>query len=527
MVCEGPILLERDKARPVCQLQAEQRDVTPVVHHMGTVDISPILAKFASAHPQLWDPAYQATQNVHMIRPAHDNWGIGKIVLTFCDDYMANRYEFPWWKEWRSAIEPIYQKFGIPSERVVRCLFASMPPGAFIKVHHDTGLWVKHTHRVHVPITSNAKVKFWIGSTNESLEVYPFTPGNVIELNNQSKHQVINEGDQNRIHMIFDYVDSDAKIPPSVILTPAQRLHQTRRSMDLEGASGRFPFPAFVLAGVTRSHEGQRQCAFETPEHRLLRFFMQHPLTHPSHHFTSFQKPGNFLDENWNSGKVNDGDLSKEETKTKNCGGADLIGLRKQYLKHFDVPFLKPRASIVTGELGATYLRGGSRTARRLKAIAPATKVVVVLVNPVLRAEMHYRDLQADSKESFEDLIKADLALLEKVGIRKSGDATPKLYQDYLKIASPRKAVVGGGLYAAQLSGWSPYFPEMLLLEADNSPQGLQRNVDRLSSFLGLPDSQELESEPEVAEGFTSSLSSELLTSFFQDCSMDKLVALR
>jgi hypothetical protein len=523
MVCEGPILLARDKVNPVCRLATDQRNNTPVIHHMGEVDISPILDKFASSPPQLWDPQFQATQNVHMIRPAHDNWGIGKIVLTFCDDYMSTRYEFPWWKEWKSVVEPIYQAFGIPSERVVRCLFASMPPGAFIKVHHDTGLWVKHTHRVHVPITTNSKVKFWVGSTNESLEVYPFSAGHVIELNNQAKHQVINEGEVPRIHMIFDYVDADIRIPPSIILTPAQRLHQTRRSMDLEGTPPKYPFPAFVIAGVTRCLD-HSVCEFETPEHRLLRAMLQHPLFHPSHHSESFSKPGNFLDENWNYGTGNDGDLSKEETKGKNCGGADLVGLRRQYLKHFDVAFMKPRASLVSGELGATYLRHGERTARRLKAIAPATKLIVVLHDPVLRAEMHFRDLPSDSKkESFETLVEADLALLRAAGIHKAKDATPEKYKRYWKTANHREALVGAGLYEPQLALWATYLSQRLVLQADDSRVGLQRNLDRISNFLGLPDSHELDPEPDVAKPFVSSLSSEHLTVFFQECAVGSL----
>lgn len=519
MVCEGAILLLRDKAQPVCTLDEEQRVTTPVIHSMGVVDIQPILDKFASAPARLWDPQFQAKSNVHMIRPAHDNWGIGKIVFTFCDDYMSSRYEFPWWQEWKHVIEPIYKAFGISPERVVRCLFASMPPGAFIKVHHDTGLWVKHTHRVHLPIVTNSKVKFWVGSSNDSLEVYPFPAGHVIELNNQAKHQVLNEGSEARVHMIFDYVDADFQLPRSVILTPAQRLHQTRRSMDLEGVPPKYPFPGFVIAGVSRSCE-REMCAFETPEQRLLHALLQHPLLHPSHHAEKFTKPGNFLDENWNPDKLNDGDLSKHETKTKNCGGADLVGLRKQYLKHFDVPFLKPRASLVTGELGATYLRGVN-TARRLKAIAPATKVIVVLPAPEVRAEMHFRDI-SDSKQSFEDLVKTDIGLLRQAGITSAKDATPELYKKYWQLANPHEALVGAGLYNAQLQLWAAHFPQILVLQAEGSKEGLQKNIDRVSAFLGLPDSHEVESEPEVTKPFVSSLSSEALSAFFRDCGVDE-----
>ena len=38
---------------------------------------------------------------------------------------------------------------------MVRCLLASMPPGCVIPVHHDTGHWVKHSHRVHVAIVTD------------------------------------------------------------------------------------------------------------------------------------------------------------------------------------------------------------------------------------------------------------------------------------------------------------------------------------------------------------------------------------
>lgn len=44
---------------------------------------------------------------------------------------------------------------GIPEGKVMRCLLASMPPGCVIPVHHDTGLWVQHTHRIHVAVTTD------------------------------------------------------------------------------------------------------------------------------------------------------------------------------------------------------------------------------------------------------------------------------------------------------------------------------------------------------------------------------------
>ncbi|CAM9852912.1 unnamed protein product, partial [Choristocarpus tenellus] len=41
--------------------------------------------------------------NVRIVRPAHDQWGILKIVFVFCDDYLKKVYTFPWFHEpsWR------------------------------------------------------------------------------------------------------------------------------------------------------------------------------------------------------------------------------------------------------------------------------------------------------------------------------------------------------------------------------------------------------------------------------------------
>ena len=53
------------------------------------------------------------------------------------------------------ALQPVFDVLGIQEDKVVRCMLASMPPGVDIPVHHDCGFWVRHTHRVHVPITTN------------------------------------------------------------------------------------------------------------------------------------------------------------------------------------------------------------------------------------------------------------------------------------------------------------------------------------------------------------------------------------
>lgn len=138
----------------------------------ATVDISKFKEKLQTLPPKIWTDENQ-TGNVQLIRPAHDKWGIKKIVFTFCDDFLQKVYDLPWSRdeEWRQHLLPIYNAIGIDESRVVRCLLASMPPNMSIPVHHDTGYWVKHTHRLHVAIDTNvAEVDFMVGPTEDKLK---------------------------------------------------------------------------------------------------------------------------------------------------------------------------------------------------------------------------------------------------------------------------------------------------------------------------------------------------------------------
>jgi len=81
----------------------------------------------------LWDEANAAVHNVRIQRPSHDAWGIRKVVLVFCDDFLQRIYELPWWHdrpEIRDAVKPILDVLGIADcRRIARLLLASLPPG--------------------------------------------------------------------------------------------------------------------------------------------------------------------------------------------------------------------------------------------------------------------------------------------------------------------------------------------------------------------------------------------------------------
>lgn len=155
----------------------------------------------------LWDINNAYQNNVHIVRPSHDKWGIKKITLVFCDDFLRVVYEMPWWhrKDIREAIQPVLDVLHVPHHRVVRCLFASLPPNVTIPIHHDTGEWVKWTHRVHVPIivTDPNRVLFRCGLNDTNMKRVSVDPGHIFELNNQAKHAVSNCSSDYRVHLIL------------------------------------------------------------------------------------------------------------------------------------------------------------------------------------------------------------------------------------------------------------------------------------------------------------------------------------
>ncbi|CAM9400667.1 unnamed protein product, partial [Heterosigma akashiwo] len=234
----------------------------------AALDVSGFRAFLLAQGEEIWDDDYQARHNVGLTRPAHDNWGIRKVVFVFCDDYLKRVYELPWFHrpEWRQHLDPIFQGIGLQPEKLVRCLLASIPPGVTIPPHHDTGHWVRFTHRVHVAVATHQDVVFRCGPDESNMARVSFDEGRVVELNNQSKHYVHNGWDQYRTHLIFDYVE-DFPLE-RVQLQPGEALTQTRRTVDRAAEAGARPVappagpPSFPpAAAADRSPEGRHHLA--------------------------------------------------------------------------------------------------------------------------------------------------------------------------------------------------------------------------------------------------------------------------
>ena len=134
------------------------------------------------------------------------------IVLLFTDGAAWPVVEVtkqPGWDRLAGVAVPlmhdILRRWYPPGGTIVRAMAAKLLAGAKILPHRDSHPSFSVGHRIHVPITTNPRVRFMIDGRPWQMEV-----GQAYEINNQMVHSVMNKGAEDRISFIFDY------FPPGV-----------------------------------------------------------------------------------------------------------------------------------------------------------------------------------------------------------------------------------------------------------------------------------------------------------------------
>jgi Aspartyl/Asparaginyl beta-hydroxylase len=459
------------------------------------------LASDVKSATNLWDPINAAVHNVNIVRPSHDAWGIGKIVLIFADDFLKNIYELPWWhlrQDVRDAVQPILDTLGIQSNQIVRILLASLPPGTTIPVHHDTGAWVSRTHRVHVPILVQEpeKVLFRVGLTGKHLLRIDCTPGHVFEMNNQCRHAVSNCSDDYRVHLILDYTDGPAN--ERIILDPGERLLQTRRSVDRLQNQGSRPTPSFLILGAQKAGTTS-----------LYEYMMQHPLiVRPNRRET------HCLDWRWKE-EVAQGNFTDEE-------------LRAHCHLFYQTSALRLHPSCCTGDSTPSYLLDSRRVIPRLKQVFPWRISFLVLTrDPIQRAESHFAMVTSPigtpaqlktrgmewREKSFAQVVQEEIQIMHDSGLIPYWNLTTRtcdqsLFQAFVDTPEEDQAwaiylerhvplntgsygLLARGLYALQLRPWLRSFDPQdflcLQLERDLDTAMVQATMERVFDHVGVP----------------------------------------
>ncbi len=177
-------------------------DFDGLIRELGPVDSTALREAILAQDDEAWreEEYRQRTYDVHRQTES--------IVLVFAelDDWpeLVIR-KMPGWDHLAEAAVPVMHQIieahYPPGGTVIRAMAAKLLTGGKISPHADSHPSFHRGHRIHVPITTNSRVRFMIDGRPHRLKV-----GEAYEINNQKNHSVMNKGREDRITFIFDYV---------------------------------------------------------------------------------------------------------------------------------------------------------------------------------------------------------------------------------------------------------------------------------------------------------------------------------
>jgi hypothetical protein len=170
------------------------------VRDLGAVDIESIQKAIENASKDAWrEQQYrQKSYSVH----EHTE----SLVLVFCQGWPDLQVtKEPAWDSLHESAVPLMHSILTehypPGGTIIRAMAAKLKSGGIISPHRDTHESFTHSHRIHVPLTTNNGVRFMINGRPHRFEV-----GKAYEINNQQNHSVMNSGSEDRTTFIFDYL---------------------------------------------------------------------------------------------------------------------------------------------------------------------------------------------------------------------------------------------------------------------------------------------------------------------------------
>ncbi len=177
-------------------------DIDTRLRELGDVDSKALSAAILALDESAWREeqyrqeafeVHRQTESVVLVFVNLDNWPELEVLKEPGWDRLAD-VAVPLMHD---IIERCYPKGGT----IIRAMAAKLLPGGRIPPHTDTHPSFHMGHRIHIPITTNARVRFMIDGRPHRFEI-----GKAYEINNQMNHSVANKGQEDRITFIFDYM---------------------------------------------------------------------------------------------------------------------------------------------------------------------------------------------------------------------------------------------------------------------------------------------------------------------------------
>jgi len=167
---------------------------------LGAVNIKKLQEKVMKIPELLWFAENQAKPNKFEALQSTQH-----IIFSFIHHWEdhTNYAHRPLWDMWKALIQPILDEVILPfnydQPHFPRIMLAKMPPHTKIAPHIDAAKAAQFPHKIHVPLQTNPQTFFF-----HKHQKYHFEVGQAYEVNNNMEHWVVNEGDTDRIHLIFE-----------------------------------------------------------------------------------------------------------------------------------------------------------------------------------------------------------------------------------------------------------------------------------------------------------------------------------
>ena len=179
-------------------------DIDTPLKPLGPIDIGPLSRAILDLDEDTWLTNEQRQNDYEVHRQTQS------VIMVFCDGPMNDLVvskESGWDLLAEAAVPVMHELIGraYPAGgTIIRAMAAKLLSRGRINPHFDSHATFRRSHRIHVPITTNPRVRFIIDGRPYRMEVCE-----AYEINNQKTHSVMNSGSEDRITFIFDYLPPD------------------------------------------------------------------------------------------------------------------------------------------------------------------------------------------------------------------------------------------------------------------------------------------------------------------------------
>jgi hypothetical protein len=187
----------------------------------SNVNVEPIKNKLEQITQAEWDKSgREKTFEAHLQTKS--------LMLIYDDDFRHYKPTYhSIYSRFEAELKPLLDTIANHFQHngfVVRVVFAKLQGHGRIPVHADIGYSLLKCHRIHVPIVSNDQSFFTVGGERKVMR-----EGEMWEINNATLHEVDNQSDDDRIHLIIDWTPNSTVRPEHKKPIPKGNLNQPKQ----------------------------------------------------------------------------------------------------------------------------------------------------------------------------------------------------------------------------------------------------------------------------------------------------------